>query len=215
MKDHKNTKQSGKYSMLASDAVVMRTIQALQAKNFIPILVHTKEEALAKVKELVPKGVSVMNGSSTTLGQIGYIQYLESGQHPWNDLHSKINSENDNIKRQELRKQSVLSDYYLGSVHALTEDGQLLIASNTGSQLPHIVFTSPHIIFVVSTKKIVTNLQEALQRLEEYVVPLEDERMQKTMGMSTSLNKIAIIKNDPDFLNRKIYILLVEEDLGF
>lgn len=206
---------STNFEILASPESLEKTMAALQNKNFKPIQVKTKKEALAKIKELIPDGASVMNGASITLEQIGYLEYLKSGQHPWNDLHAKITAENNDTKRHELRKQSVLSDYYLGSVHALTEDGQLLIASNTGSQLPHIVFTSPNLIFVVSTKKIVSDLNEAMIRLEEHATPLEDKRLMEAMGSHTQLNKIVILKNDPDFLGRKIHIILVEENLGF
>lgn len=213
MKNQNNTQTQ--FANLSSSEALEDTVSALKSKNFMPIVVDTKEEALKKIKELIPKNASVMNGASLTLEQIGYMDYLNSGEHPWIDLHAKIGMENDEAKRHELRKLSVLSDFYVGSVHALTEDGQLLIASNTGSQLPHIVFTSPNLVFVISTKKIVKDLNQAMKRLEEYVIPLEDERMQKAMGMHTQLNKIVILKNDPEFLGRKIYILLVKEDLGF
>ena len=69
-------------------------------------------------------------------------------------------------KESSLRKQSALSDYYLGSVHALlSETGELVIASNSGSQLPHLVFTSPNIILVVGTQKITSTLDEAIKHL--------------------------------------------------
>ncbi len=203
------------FETLASKESLKKTIAALQNKNFKPIQVNTKAEALAKIKALIPKGASVMNGTSVTLEQIRYLKYLKSDKHPWDDLHAKITAENNDTKRHKLRKQSVLSDYYLGSVHALTEDGQLVIASNTGSQLPHIVFTSPNLIFVVSTKKIVSDLNEAMRRVEEHATPLEDKRLMEAMNSHTQLNKIVILKNDPDFLGRQIHIILVEENLGF
>lgn len=203
------------FETLAPKESLKKTVAALQNKNFKLIQVGTKAEALAKIKTLIPDGASVMNGASVTLEQIGYLKYLRSGRHPWDDLHAKITAENNDAKRHKLRRQSVLSDYYLGSVHALTEDGQLVIASNTGSQLPHIVFTSPNLIFVVSTKKIVSDLDEAMRRVEEHTTPLEDKRLMEAMNSHTQLNKIVILKNDPDFLGRKIYIILVEENLGF
>lgn len=213
MADQNNTQTQ--FSQLASPDSLKKTVAALKSKNFIPVVVGTKEEALEKIKEIVPEGVSVMNGASLTLEQVGYMDYLKSGEHPWVDLHAQINAENNEAKRHELRKQSVLSDYYLGSVHSLAEDGQMVIASNTGSQLPHIVFTSPNLVLVISTKKIVADLNQAMKRLEEYVISLEDKRMMKAMGAHTQLNKIVILKHDPEFLGRKIHIILVEEDLGF
>ncbi len=156
-----------------------------------------------------------MNGASRTLEQIGFIEYLKSGQHDWNNLHAAILAEKDPAKQMILRKQAVLSDYYLGSVHALAETGEFVIASNSGSQLPHIVFTSPNLIFVVSTKKIVPTLADALQRLEKYVVPLEEQHMQQLYRVGTAPNKIVIFKGENSMLGRKVRMILVNEPLGF
>ena len=203
------------YNRLATKAVVAKTVKALHAKNIETILVKNGAEALQKIKELIPRGVSVMNGASVSLEQIGFVEYLKSGHHGWKNLHAVILAEKDPAQQAVLRKQAALSDYYLGSVHALTENGEFIIASNTGSQLSHIVFTSPNLILVVSTKKIVPNLTEAMKRLEEYVVPLEDKHMMEKYGMNTALNKIVIFKNENPMLGRKVRMILVEEDLGF
>jgi hypothetical protein len=203
------------YNQLATTEVVDKTIKALTSNNIETIVVENGAHALSKIKELIPSGASVMNGASVTLEQIGFVDYLKSGTHGWNNLHEKILAEKDKTKQALLRKQSVLSDYYLGSVHALIENGEFIIASNSGSQLPHIVFTSPNLIFVVSTKKIVPNFQEAMKRLEEYVVPLEDKHMKEKYGVGTSLNKVVIFKNENPMLGRKVCIILVKENLGF
>lgn len=203
------------YNQLATKEVVNKTIKSLNSNNIETILVKNGREVLSKLKKLIPKGASVMNGSSVTLEQIGFVDYLKSGKHGWNNLHEKILAEKNLTKQAILRKQSVLSDYYLGSVHALMENGEFIIASNTGSQLPHIVFTSPNLIFVVSTKKIVPGFSEAMKRLEDYVVPLEDKHMKEKYGVSTSLNKVVIFKNENPMLGRKVCIILVEENLGF
>jgi len=203
------------YNTLATKEVVDKTARALNLKNIETIVLKNRAEALDKIKELIPQGVSVMNGASKTLEQIGFIEYLKSGRHGWNNLHEAILAEKDPAKQTVLRKQAVLSDYYLGSVHALIENGEFVIASNTGSQMPHVVFTSPNLIFVVSTKKIVPTLTEAMKRLEEYVVPLEDKNMMEKYGVGTALNKILIFKNENPRLGRKVRMILVKEDLGF
>ncbi len=156
-----------------------------------------------------------MNGASVTLEQIGFVDYLKSGEHGWNNLHEGILAEKDPDKQKLLRNQAVLSDYYLGSVHALIETGEFVIASNTGSQLPHIVFTSPNLIFVVSTKKIVPSLPEAMKRLMEYVVPLEDKHMREKYGVGTAPNKILTFNGESSSSKRNIKMILVNEDLGF
>ena len=203
------------YTALASQEALTRTVEGLRARGVEPIMAENGSQALAKIKELIPPGTSVMNGSSRTLEQIGFVDYLKGGAHGWNNLHAAALAETDPAKQAVLRKQALLSDYYLGSVHALAETGEFVIASNTGSQLPHVVFSSPSLIFVVSTKKIVPTLADALQRLEEHVVPLEDRHMRELYGVGTSPSKIVIFNRENPFMKRTVRMILVQEDLGF
>ncbi len=169
-----------------------RVTAALSGNGVEAIVVESGIQALEKIKELIPAGATVMNGASITLEQIGFVEYLKSGNHGWKNLHAAIVAEQDPTKQAALRKQTTLSDYYLGSVHALSETGEFVIGSNSGSQLPHIVFSSPNLIFVVGIQKIVPTLSEAMKRLEEYVVPLENKHMQEKYGVNTMLAKIVI-----------------------
>lgn len=203
------------YTTLASTASVEKAFQHLKENNFDVITVTTGAEALQEIKNRIPKGASVMNGASTTLNQIGFVEYLKSGTHGWNNLHANILTEKDEAKQAELRKYSVVSDYYLGSAHAVTEDGKIVIASNTGSQLPHLAYTSPNLILVVSTKKVVPNLEEALKRIQEDVIPLEDERMKSVYGFGTLWSKTLILNKENAAMGRKLLVIFVEEDLGF
>src|SRR3989338_4091237 len=185
-----------KYEELATKEVIQKVIETLGARSVEAFMVENGSEALIKIKELIPKGASIMNGASVTLEQIGFIDYLNGGGHDWNNLHEAIIAEKDSAKQTLLRKQAVLSDYYLGSVHALAETSEFVIASNTGSQLSHIVFTSPNLIFVVSTKKIVPTLADTFKRLDEHVMPLENEHIMKKYGRGTQQNKIIIFKGE-------------------
>src|SRR5258708_7369235 len=153
------------YEILASTESISKVEKALTANGFLPETVATGVEAFARIKELIPKGVSVMNGSSRTLEQIGFIDYLANGGHGWNNLHDGILAEKDPAKQMELRKYSVVSDFYLGSVHAVSESGELVVASASGSQFPHLAFTSPNLVLVVGTQKIVPTLAHAHKRI--------------------------------------------------
>ena len=203
------------YNSLADEKVVERTVAALRANGVEALMVKDGAAALAAIKEFIPRGASVMNGSSRTLEQIGFVDYLKQGNHGWNNLHSVILGEKDKAKQVVLRKQALLSDYYLGSVHALAQTGEFVIASNTGSQLPHIVYSSPNLIFVVSTKKIVLTLADGLQRLEQHVLPLEDKHMMEKYGIHTMPSKVVLFRRENPMLGRKVKMLLVSEDLGF
>ena len=204
-----------KYDTLAPVDSINKTIEALTERGFLPESVTSGSEALSKIKELIPAGVSVMNGSSRTLDEIGFVQYLKDGKHGWNNLHEAILAEKDPAKQMALRKQSVLSDFYLGSAHAIAETGEIVIASNSGSQLPHIAFTSPNIILVVGAQKITPDADTAISRLKEYVFPLEDARM-KEAGMGGSfISKTLIINKEQPFMGRKFHVIFVNETLGF
>jgi len=203
------------YDMIPSAEIIQKTADALRERGIEPILVANGAEALAKIKELIPAGASINNGSSTTLNQIGYIDYLKAGAHGWNNLHATAIAEPDPVKQAALRNASLFAEYYLGSVHALTQDGEMIIASASGSQLPPIVFTSKNLIFVVGAQKIQATQEEAVKRLKEHVIPLEDARMKSTGAAGTTLAKFLIFEREPAFMGRKVRVILVNENLGF
>ena len=91
----------------------------------------------------------------------------------------------------------------------------MLIASNSGSQLPHLAFTSPNLILAVSAKKITPTIADAFERLNAVVVPLEDERMKEAYGYGTTHSKTLILHKENPAMGRKVHVLIVEEDLGF
>src|SRR5262249_19008149 len=147
---------------------------ALKERRIEGELVGTKGAALARIKELIPQGASVMSGSSTTLNEIGFTELLKSGNHEWTNLKDAITTEQDPRKQAELRKAASSADYFLGSIHAVAETGELVIASASGSQLPGYAFMSPNVIWVVGAQKITKDLSDAMNRVREYVLPLED-----------------------------------------
>jgi hypothetical protein len=203
------------FDTLASAESIARARVALEKNGFRSEVVNTGAEALARIKTLIPAGASIQNGTSTTLEQIGFIDYLKLGTHGWNNLHEAILAETDAVKKEQLRKEALLSDYYLGSVHALSETGEMVIASNTGSQLPHLAFTSKNLILVVSTQKITATLSDAFRRVEEHVVPLEDARALVAYKSHTLHSKTLVLHKENPYLGRNVLVLLVEEKLGF
>lgn len=203
------------FNQLAPSTTISKVSKTLNTNGIEAISLESGDEALAKIKLFIPRGASVMNGSSKTLEQIGFVEYLKSNDHGWNNLHAAVVAETDPIKRKQLRLKALTADFYLGSVHALTENGELIIASNTGSQLPHIVYSSPNLIFVVSTKKIVPTLTDGLTRLKEHVYPLEDANIMSKYNIHTVLSKIVILCRESESQGRKIRVIFVNEDLGF
>jgi L-lactate utilization protein LutB len=203
------------YDTLPTEDTLTRTVAALKERGVEAIVVGSRAEALAKLQELVPAGVSVANGSSRTLEEIGYIDYLKQGTHGWNNLHEAILAEQDPEVKAALRKQSVISDYYMGSVHAIAETGEMVIASASGSQIPHLAFTSQHLVLVAGAQKIVPTLDDAMARLKDYVFPLEDARMKSTGAAGSLIAKVLIMAHEPSFMGRTVQLILVNEKLGF
>jgi hypothetical protein len=89
---------------LADKDMVKKTIEALKSRGIQVEFLNNKEDALKRLTEFIPPGVDVMAGSSTTLNEIGFVDLLKSGKHPWNNLKDKIVSEKDPQKQAELRK---------------------------------------------------------------------------------------------------------------
>ncbi|HNM37906.1 MAG TPA: LUD domain-containing protein, partial [Anaerolineales bacterium] len=112
----------------------------------------------------------------------------------------------------EIRKLRTIPDYIVGSVHAITEAGEVLTASGTGSQISSYAYGAGKVIWVVGTQKIVSDLNEGFRRIKEYSHPLEDARMQEAYGVNSSLNKILVLSRD---MPGRITIVLVKEELGF
>jgi L-lactate utilization protein LutC len=201
------------YTDLAPQAVLDKTLAGLASRNIKTLVAANKTEALAAIQALIPAQAKVMTGSSTTLDQIGFVELLKSGNHPWNNLKDAIMAETDQAKQAELRRQSVLAEYFLGSVHAVTEDGIALIASASGSQLPSYAFTSDNVIWVVGAQKIVPNLDEAFKRVKEHVFPLEDARMKSTGAPGSIFGKWLIFERE--VMPRNVHMIIVNEVLGF
>ncbi|MGI0100127.1 MAG: lactate utilization protein [Candidatus Micrarchaeaceae archaeon] len=196
---------------LADDKTVDETAGALRKRGFEVTVVDSGEDARNKVLEFIPKGAEVMHVSSTTLGEIGITKHLqESGE--YDELGKRIRGIKDEKERNELRKRSLGPEYVVGSVQAVTRGGQIMIASATGSQISSYVFGAAHVVWVISTQKIVGNLDDAFKRIYEYALIRESERMQKAHGMSSSVNKILIYERDKP---GRVRIILVKERLGF
>lgn len=202
------------YTKIPADEVIKEVAENIKARNITPIIVDTKEQALEEIKKLIPQGGSVMNGSSTTLQEIGFVDYLKTGEHGWNNVHEEILKESDPVEQSRLRKESVLADYFLGSVHAITSAGQLLVASASGSQIPSYAFTSNNVIWVASANKIVHDREAGFKRIEDYVFPLENKHMKEVGYPGSTIGRVLVFEREI-MPNRHITIILVKEKLGF
>ncbi len=162
--------------------------------------------------ELVPEGAEVYLGASVTLETLGIRDEIEkSGR--FDALRPKMFAMDRATQGREIRKLGSAPDFAAGSVQAVTEDGQVLIASNSGSQLGPYATGAGKVIWVVGAQKIVKNLDEGLQRIREYVLPREEEHMQSLYKMSTSMNKLLIVSRE--LRPGRSTMIIVNEVVGF
>ena len=204
------------YSSLPEPVRLQKTIEAVKARGILVELVETKEAALARLQTLIPAGSVVMTGGSVTLTQIGLDALLISGNHPWRNFKADLLAEKDPSKQSAMRLQGTLAEYFIGSVNAIAETGELVFASATGSQLPAYAYSSRNVIWVAGAQKITPSLDEALRRVREYVLQMESER-QKNVGNKggSFIGRILIFEREPAYLRRNLHLILVNEVLGF
>lgn len=199
---------------LATDISITTTIESLKKNGIEAEAVDTGEQAKEKVLALLPKGAEVMNMSSVTLESLGLVaEIMESGN--YDSVKKKLKSMDRKTEGLQMQKIGAAPEYSVASVHAVTEDGHIFIASNTGSQLPADAYGSAHVIFVVGTQKIVKNNDDAFKRIYEYVLPLESEHINKQYNITAGsfVSKLLIINRE--IVPGRIHVIFVKEILGF
>jgi hypothetical protein len=200
------------FAKLATDEQVERTANALEANNIHAIIAENGIEAKRIFFELVPDGAEVFLGASITLEKLGIRDEVDkSGR--FDALRPKMFAMNRETQGREIRKLGGAPDYAAGSVQAVTEDGHVLIASNTGSQLGPYATGAGKVIWVVGAQKIVKDLSEGLRRIREYCYPREDEHMRQLYKVGTSVSKVLIVNRE--FRPGRITMIVVKEELGF
>lgn len=203
-----------KFDELANSAIIEKTAQALNANGIETIVVENGEEAKKKALEILPEGTEIMTMVSVTLDTIGLSTEINKKEGKYKPVRDKLYAMDRETQAKEMKSLGSTPDWAIGSVHAITEDGQILVASATGSQLPAYAYAAINVLWIAGGQKIVKNLEEGLKRIYEYVLPLESERAKKAYGVSgSSVNKILIINKEPQ--QGRIKVILIREKLGF
>ncbi len=201
------------WNKLPDEASINRVMAGLKERGFNPLIFPDRAAALARLKQLIPAGSDVMTGSSTTLEEIGFTEYLRSREHPWKNWKDMIYAEKEAERQLALRRQATTAGYFLGSVQVLTESGEALGVDATGSRQGGYVYAAAKVIWVVGINKIVPDMAAAFRRLREHCVPLENERIRQTGGAGTTVGKIVLYERES--LPGRVTTLLIREKLGF
>ena len=195
----------------ASDEVIERTAQALRARGYEVRIAEDREQARELALELIPNGSDVNQASSKTVDELGIGEALVE-RAEYTALRPMLWSMDRASQGKQIRQLGSALDVVIGSVHALTEDGVMVASSMSGSQLGMYAGEPARSVLVVGSQKVVPDLETAFQRLDEYVVPLEDARALEAYGVHTAQNKTLIIRGD---LPGLIAIVLNKGAIGF
>jgi acyl-CoA hydrolase len=195
----------------ASRAELERTAAALAGRGFTAHVADSGKEARRLVLEALPEGAEVHIALSETMHELGLTSEIdESGR--YEAIRPRLSALDRVTHARELRKLGAAPDYMVGSAHAVTADGEVIVGSGSGSQLGAYAYAAGHVILVVGHQKLVRDVSEGLRRLREYSLPLEFARMQGIGRPGTLLAKTLIIDREP---SGRITVILVPETLGF
>ena len=196
----------------AEEDRVARTAAALEANGITVLRAPNSAEAKRMVLDLIPAGSHVHQGASASLEAAGITEEVEkSGR--YKPLRPRLHAMDRATQAEEIRRLSASPDVMLGSVHAITETGSLVVASASGSQLGPYASGAGKVVLLVGTQKIVPGLEDALRRIDEYAFPLEDARAQAAYGVHSGVNKVLIINRE--WVPGRITVVLCGEALGF
>ena len=200
------------FARLATEDRIRAALEALERNGITTHFVDTEQQARDVVQSILPIGAEVYNNTSRTLEVIGVAEDIErSGR--YQPLRPRLYQMDRQMQGREMRQLSAAPDWVVGSVHAVTEDGSLLIASASGSQLGPIVSGAGHVVLVIGGQKIVANLTAGLRRIYEYCFPLEDHRARQAYGVPSGVNNILIINRVAT--PGRVTAILVNKTLGF
>lgn len=193
--DHSTSSPDRAYDVRAGDEVIERTAVALRARGFDVHIVGEREQAKAVILGLVPAGSEVNSGASKTLEELGVkAEIEESGR--YDALRPRLWKMDRATQMREMRKLGSAPDIFVNSANAVTEDGRIVLASFSGSQIGPIASGAGRVILAIGAQKIVPDLDAALRRIEDYNFPREDAGLLAAYGRHSAINKVLVINGD-------------------
>lgn len=202
------------WDSLPEDQIIQTTASQLSQNGIEALVANTGIEAKDKVLTLIPEGSEVMTMTSVTLETVGLMEELNKPGGNHKPVRDRLFAMDRSTQAQEMNRMGAAPHFAVGSVHAVTQDGHVLIASNTGSQLPAYAYGALRVIWVVGAQKIVKSIEDGMKRIYEYTLPLESERAKKAYGVpGSAVNKLLVINREVQ--PGRLTLILVKEKLGF
>jgi hypothetical protein len=201
-----------RFTALPDEKTLAATVVALEEHGFSVEVVDDLDAAREAVLARIPEGSSVMTNTSVTLAETGIADAINGGGGRWESARNTMFALDFATQAQEMKAIGGQPDYALGSVHAVTWDGTLVIASASGSQLASYAWGAANVIFAVGAQKLVPTLEAAHQRIYQHSLKLEDARAQAAYGQHSQVGKILEIHQE---LPGRIHIVLIRQVVGF
>jgi acyl-CoA hydrolase len=205
------TPVSTRFSTLPDDETLAATALALEEHGFKADVVDTLDAARRVVLAAVPAGSTVMTNTSVTLQETGIADAID-GSGDYDSARNRMMALDFATQLREMKAVAGQPDYALGSVHAITRDGTLVIASASGSQLASYAWGAAKVIFVVGAQKLVADTDEARERIYQHSLPLEDARAFAAYGQNSVVGKVLEIHQEQP---GRIHVVLIRQIVGF
>ncbi|HTJ38918.1 MAG TPA: LUD domain-containing protein [Dactylosporangium sp.] len=202
---------SERFTTLPDEATLSATVVALEEHGFSVEVVDDLDAARQAALRRIPHGSSVMTNTSVTLQETG-IDDAINGSGPYESARNKMLALDFQTQGQQMKAIAGQSDYALGSVHAVTRDGSLVIASASGSQLAAYAWGAANVIFVAGAQKLVATLEDARKRVHQHSLVLEDARAQAVYGQHSYIGKVLELHQE---LPGRIHVILIRQVVGF
>jgi len=200
-----------RFTTLPDEHTLAATVTALEEHGFSAEVARDLDAAREAVLARIPRGSSVMTNTSVTLQETGIADAINEGG-PYDSARDKMANLDFATQLQEMKAIGGQPDYALGSVHAVTRDGTLVIASASGSQLASYAWGAANVIFVVGAQKLVSTPEAARERIYQHSLVLEDARAIAAYGQHSAVGKILEIHQE---LPGRIHVVLIRQAVGF
>ncbi len=198
-----------------------RVVKALESRNMEAYYASTKEEAVKKALELIPKGSSINMGGSKSVQEVGLRDAVCSGDYDFCDRDKASSRE----EKDEMALKAFTSDWYLGSVNAMSEDGVFINVDGNANRVAAYAFGPKNVLLIVGMNKIVKTEEDAMHRARNEAAPINTQRF----GIDTPCvkNGSCFDCKSPDCIccqimitrfsriPKRFKIILVDENLGF
>ncbi len=205
------TETPDRFTELPDNQTLEATVVALEEHGISVEVVDDFDAAREAAIARIPEGSSVMTNTSVTLQETGIADAINDGG-PYESVRNKMLALDFETQAQEMKAIAGRADFALGSVHAVTHDGALFIASASGSQLAAYAWGAANVVFVVGAQKVVPTAEAARERILEHSLKLEDARAYAAYGQNSYVGKILEIHQE---MPGRIHVVLVRQSVGF